>query len=139
VAAGAAFRSGERELAVTVAAAGALGLFGPVGESAADETVSVYRAVSLAENDDIAATGTLRPVAGSIEKGKWCSTSAEGAQKWGGYFYGNSPYKIVEIRLPRGVANRLYGWANLDDRGGAVFIDQADYGSISRMSTYSSH
>jgi hypothetical protein len=84
----------------------------------------VYRAVSIAEWQDIRAIGKLRPGPNSVE-GKWFADSAAGAIAHGQALFGRSEFRIVEVDVPDDVPS-LFQHPNLDGFGPARFVHADD-------------
>jgi hypothetical protein len=84
------------------------------------ETVTLYRAVSEAEWQQLMRTGKFEAVPSSLE-GKFFAESAEDAAQWGEMLEGASHYRIVEVNLPTSVANSLLRWEKLDGIGPARY------------------
>jgi hypothetical protein len=78
---------------------------------AAEDSVSLFRAVSRAEADDIATHGFRQAPDGRSYEGKLFATSAEDAARYGRINHGldNEPFHIVEASVPRSYADGLYG------------------------------
>jgi hypothetical protein len=79
-----------------------------------------YRAISLAERDDIRRTGRLRAGPNGCE-GKHLAHSADAARAWGWLLFGPEPHAIIRVMIPDAVAARLYSWPRLDGIGPASF------------------
>ena len=88
-------------------------------------TVTLYRAVSQAELDDIARSGGFRPSLHSMQ-GKWFAESADDAAAWGRAFYryGGGAFYIVQASVPRAVADRMFRHPRLDGIGPARYADE---------------
>ena len=84
------------------------------------ETVTLYRAVSEAEWQQLIRTGKFEAVPSSLE-GKFFAESAEDAAQWGEMLEGTSHYRIVEVVLPTSVAKSLLQWEKLDGIGPARY------------------
>jgi hypothetical protein len=84
------------------------------------ETVTLYRAVSEAEWQQLMRTGKFEAVPSSLE-GKFFAESAEDAAQWGEMLEGASHYRIVEVALPTNVARSLLRWEKLDGIGPARY------------------
>ena len=84
------------------------------------ETITLYRAVSEGEFQQLMRTGKFEVVPSSLE-GKFFAESAEDAAQWGEMLEGASHYRIVEIALPASVAQGLMRWEKLDGIGPARY------------------
>ena len=73
-------------------------------------STSIYRAVSTAEADDIAAHGFRQAPDGRSFEGKLFATSPEDAARFGRINYGldRTPFHVVEARVPTTYVNDLY-------------------------------
>ena len=98
----------SRGLADVGVAAGtsALGAVAAVGRGA-EGTVTLYRAVSTAERNDIVASGTFRAGGNSSVFGKWFAESAEDANTWGMKMYKGDPYHVVQAKVPQSIAAKM--------------------------------
>jgi hypothetical protein len=83
------------------------------------EIVTLYRAVSEGEFQQLVRTEKFEAVPSSLE-GKFFAESAEDAAQWG-EMLGASLYRIVEVALPASVAKSLLRWENLDGIGPARY------------------
>lgn len=81
-----------------------------VAAKGGDDTVSLFRAVSKAEADDIAGNGFRQAPSGLSYEGKLFATSADDAARYGRINYGQDgvPFHIVETRVPPSFADQLY-------------------------------
>ena len=84
------------------------------------EIVTLYRAVSEGEFQQLMRTGKFEVVPSSLE-GKFFAESAEDAAQWGEMLEGASHYRIVEIALPASVAQGLVRWEKLAGIGPARY------------------
>jgi hypothetical protein len=84
------------------------------------ETVTLYRAVSEVEWQQLVRTGKFEAVLSSLE-GKFFAESPEDAVQWGEMLEGASHYRIVEVDLPISVVNSLLRWEKLDGIGPARY------------------
>ncbi len=84
------------------------------------ETVTLYRAVSEGELQQIMRTGKFEAVPSSLE-GKFFAENAEDAAMWGETLEGTGQYRIVEVGLPISAAHNLLRWARLDGIGPARY------------------
>jgi hypothetical protein len=89
------------------------------------EIVTLYRAVSEGEFQQLVRTEKFEAVPSSLE-GKFFAESAEDAAQWG-EMLGASLYRIVEVALPASVAKSLLRWENLDG------IAPARYGELPQL------
>jgi hypothetical protein len=90
------------------------------------EIVTLYRAASEGEFQQLMRTGKFEAVPSSLE-GKFFAESAEDAAQWGEMLEGASHYRIVEVALPASVAKSLLRWEKLDG------IGPARYGELSQL------
>jgi len=81
-----------------------------VAANTGDDTVSLFRAVSKAEAEDIAGHGFRQAPSGLSYEGKLFATGADDAARYGRINYGQDgvPFHIVETRVPRSFADQLY-------------------------------
>ena len=84
------------------------------------ETVTLYRAVSEVEWQQLMRTGKFEAAPSSLE-GKFFAESVQDAAQWGEMLEGASRYRIVEVDLPTSMANRLLRWEKLDGIGPARY------------------
>jgi len=84
------------------------------------ETMTLYRAVSEVEFQQLMRTGKFAVVPSSLE-GKFVAESAEDAAQWGEMLEGASNYRIVEVEFPTSVAKSLLRWEKLDGIGPARY------------------
>jgi hypothetical protein len=80
--------------------------------------VTLYRAVSEGEFQQLMRTGKVEAIPSSLE-GKFFAESAEDAAQWGEMLEGASHSRIVEVALPASVAKSLLRWETLDGIGPA--------------------
>jgi len=79
----------------------------------ADDTMTLYRAVSPNELDDIMQTGIFRPdPGGKSMDAKWFSDTLAGAQRWGEAF--GEKFSIISVNVPKNVADEMTRIRNLD-------------------------
>ena len=83
-------------------------------------TVTLYRAVSEAEQQQLMRTGKFEAVPSSLE-GKFFAESAEDAAQWGEMLEGAGHYRIVGVTLPTSVTHSLLRWEKLDGIGPARY------------------
>ena len=83
-------------------------------------TVTLYRAVSEMDWQQLRRTGKLETVPYSLE-GKFFAESAQDAARWGEMLEGTGNYRIVEVELPACTANSLLRWERLDGIGPARY------------------
>jgi hypothetical protein len=84
------------------------------------EIVTLYRAVSEGEFQQLMRIGKFEAIPSSLE-GKFFAESAEDAAQWGEMLEGASHYRIVEVALPASVAKSLWRWEKLDGIGPARY------------------
>jgi hypothetical protein len=84
------------------------------------EIVTLYRAVSEGEFQQLMRTGKFEAVPSSLE-GKFFAESAEDAAQWGERLEGVGHYHIVEVALPARVAQGLVRWEKPDGIGPARY------------------
>ena len=84
------------------------------------EIVTLYRAVSEGEFQQLMRTGKFEAIPSSLE-GKFFAESAEDAAQWGEMLEGASHYRIVEVALLASVAESLLRWEKLDGIGPARY------------------
>ena len=84
------------------------------------ETITLYRAVSEGEFQQLMRTGKFEVVPSSLE-GKFFAESAEDAAQWGEMLEGASNYRIVEVEFPASVAKSLLRWEKLAGLGPARY------------------
>jgi hypothetical protein len=90
------------------------------------ETVTLYRAVSEAEWQQLMRIGKFEAVPGSLE-GKFFAESAEDAAQWGEILEWAGHYRIVEVELATSAANSFLRWEKLDG------IGPARYGTLHQL------
>lgn len=83
-------------------------------------TVTLYRAVSDVEWQQLRRTGKFATVPYSLE-GKFFAENAQDAAMWGEMLEGTGNYHIVEVELPACMANSLLRWERLDGIGPARY------------------
>jgi RHS repeat-associated protein len=105
---------------------GGLELLIPVGgeaKVAEEASVSLYRAVSQAEFDQLMETGVFHAGSNSLG-GKWFATTAANAAKWGEAMYRGEAFRIVEARVPRNVFEQMmHMTGRFDGIGPAVYAE----------------
>ena len=84
------------------------------------ETVTLYRAVSEVEYQQLIRTGKFTAVPSSLE-GEFFAESAEDAAQWGERLEGAGNYRIVEVEFFTSVAENLLRWEKLDGIGPARY------------------
>ena len=84
------------------------------------EIVTLYRAVSEGEFQQLMRTRKFEAVPSSLE-GKFFAESAEDAAQWGEMLEGASHYRIVEVEFFTSVAENLLRWEKLDGIGPARY------------------
>jgi hypothetical protein len=87
--------------------------------------VRLFRAVGPLELADIQASGVLRPGPPSYQ-GKWFAESAEHARAWGQVLQRltGEAFEVVQVELPREVADQMFRIAALDGIGPARFANE---------------
>ena len=90
------------------------------------ETVTLYRAISEAEWQQLMHTGKFEAVLSSLE-GKFFAESAEDAAQWGERLEGAGNYRIVEVEFSNSAAEKLLRWEKLDG------IGPARYGELQQL------
>ncbi len=86
------------------------------------ETVTLYRAVSEAEFQQLMSTGRFETAPHALE-GKFFAECAEDAAIWGEVLEGAGRYRIIEVALSASVANELLRWERLDGIGPARYAE----------------
>lgn len=87
------------------------------------DDVTLYRAVCLAEYQDLRRTRRFGTVPGSLE-GKWFATTHDDAVAWGKLFARISgEFRIIRAIFPRTLAERFQYRPRLDGIGPAYFAD----------------
>jgi hypothetical protein len=94
-------------------------LFGKAGV-AAEETATLYRAVTDAELKQIQKTGTFEAGANSLG-GKWFAETMDHARQWGNAMNGAGASTILQVQLLRSQASQLMRLERLDGIGPAVY------------------
>jgi hypothetical protein len=84
------------------------------------ETVTLYRAVSELEYQQLLRTGKFATVPGSLE-GKFFAETASDAAQWGERLEDAGNYRIVEVEFSTRVAENLLRWEKLDGIGPARY------------------
>ena len=84
------------------------------------ERMTLYRAVSEEEFQQLMMTGTFETVPYALE-GKFFAEHPEHAAMWGGALTRGGAYRIVEAELPAHVANSMLRWERLDGIGPACY------------------
>jgi len=107
----------------------ALGIFvvgmapGPNPARAADEMVTLFRAVDEAEFQQILGpngTNAFEAAPNSLG-GKWLAESAEDAARWGEVMNGSDGFRLLEVELPAQQADNLMRYERLDGIGPARY------------------
>ncbi|MBL8263531.1 MAG: RHS repeat-associated core domain-containing protein [Xanthomonadaceae bacterium] len=103
---------------------GGLGLLGTGGLSSVGGpgTVTLYRAVTQAEASSIAATGRFSMGPNSLG-GKFFAETLEHAKKWGDSMNGPGVSQIIQVKLPKQIADQLMRWERLDGIGPARYAE----------------
>ncbi|MGB1250965.1 MAG: hypothetical protein ACPG8W_10155, partial [Candidatus Promineifilaceae bacterium] len=78
------------------------------------DMITLYRAVSPKELDDVVSHQAFRPDPGfrSMDA-KWFSETLEGAERWGQIMF--DEFHIVSTTIPKNVADSMYKVRNLDN------------------------
>ncbi len=92
-----------------------------VGGRAADESITLYRAVSAAEHSDVVASGAMKAGENSFATGKWFAESADDAMTWGRRMDGEGQFRVLQVTFPRSVADQFMRYERLDGIGPARF------------------
>ena len=90
-------------------------------------SVKLYRAAGLAEWTDIQVFGGFRSIPSAMQ-GHWFAESATDAILWGQRLYQvlGQPFVVVEVEVPRAVADSLFRLPHLDNIGPARFAEAAE-------------
>ncbi|WP_089943225.1 hypothetical protein [Candidatus Entotheonella palauensis] len=84
------------------------------------ETVTLYRAVSEEELQQLLSTGKFDIAPNALE-GKFFAEHPEHAIAWGEALEGAGQYRVMEVDLSARVADELMRWARLDGIGPARY------------------
>lgn len=108
-----------------------------VAANGAEDSVSLFRAVSKGEADDIAGFGFRQAPNGRSYEGKLFATTAEDAARYGRINYGQDsvPFHIVETRVPRSFADQLY--TGTADRMTFRAVDPGQLSDLNRLGSTS--
>lgn len=82
--------------------------------------MQLYRAVSNEEYDQLMHTRQFEATPNALE-GKWFAETLDHAVRWGELFYGDQPFRVVEITLADTVAESFFRLEKLDGIGAARF------------------
>lgn len=99
------------------------GGFGGVGRSG---TTTLYRAVSEAEAASIRVAGKFSAGPNSLG-GKWFAESLEHAKQWGEALNGEGRSRLLEVKLPKPIADQFMRLERLDG------IGPARYGELNQL------
>ena len=112
----------------------ATGPAGIVRSTAARGTVTLYRAVSEAEALSIREIGAFSAGPNSLG-GKWFAETVEDARRWGEALNGPGLSRILEVTLPKSIADKLLRLERLDGIGPARYgeLDQLNEAVIREM------
>jgi hypothetical protein len=88
----------------------------------------VFRAVSLAQAEQIRRTGSFETVPQGCE-GKHFADTIESARKFGDRLFGGTGYRIVEAEVPDDSPSQ-YRWPNLDECGSARYLAIEDLSGV---------
>jgi hypothetical protein len=91
------------------------------GAGTTAEMTTLYRAVSEAEYEDLAANQIFRAGPNSIEGGKFFAESAEDAAAWGKELQGPGNFRIIGVEFPKSAADTFMRWQRLDSIGPARY------------------
>src|SRR6476620_1076789 len=89
----------------------------------------LYRAVSVAEYDDLRVLNRFRPGPNSLE-GKWFADSYDGVLLHADAHYPDCDWLIVAAEVPDAVLIGAFRLANLDGFGPATYLDESELGGI---------
>jgi hypothetical protein len=95
----------------------------------ASRSIHLYRAISVAEANDLFGCRVFRASPQGIESGKWFAMTNEHAIAWARLFelaFGERGHKVVEIDLPEEIYNRSVVFPRLDGIGPAIFVEMSD-------------
>ncbi len=94
-------------------------------KAVAQETATLFRAVTQGELNQVQRTGTFEAGPNSLG-GKWFAETLEHARQWGDAMNGKGASTILEVQLPRSQADRLMRMERLDGIGPARYgeLDQ---------------
>jgi hypothetical protein len=97
-------------------------------------TTTLYRAVSEAEALSVRSTGAFSAGPNSLG-GKWFAESLEHAKQWGDLLNGKGASRILEVVLPKSVADKLMRMERLDGIGPARYgeLDQLEQAIIREL------
>lgn len=99
---------------------------GGLGSVGKNGTTTLYRAVSEAEAVSIGATGRFSAGQNSLG-GKWLAETVEHAKQWGDALNGPGLSKLMEVKLPKPIADKLMRLERLDG------IGPARYGELNQL------
>ena len=91
----------------------------------AASTITLYRAVGMAEFNQIQRTGTFAAGPNSLS-GKWFAESADDAARWGATFGDEGGYRVVSTTVDRSQADSWLRHQNLDGIGPARYGELED-------------
>ncbi len=102
--------------------------------TAEGDSVSIFRAVSRTELEDIQAFGGFRQaMSGRSYESKLFATTAEDARRFGEMLYGSEQFYIVEATVPRTFAERLFRTPM--DRMATVSVDVTQLAEFNSLVT----
>jgi hypothetical protein len=84
------------------------------------EEILLYRAMCVAEFEDIIQTGVFKSGPNSLE-GKWFAERGNHAFAWGKLLFSNEDFCIIQARFPKGRIEEFERWPNLDGIGPARY------------------
>ncbi len=96
--------------------------------SLAEESTTLYRAVSHAEFEQMMRTGTFEAGPNSLG-GKFFAETAEHAAQWGQILEGKGGFRIVDAKIPTVQADRFMRWERLDNIGPARYGELHELGN----------
>lgn len=99
---------------------------GGIGAVEKSGTTTLYRAVSEMEAISVRATGKFSAGPNSLG-GKWLAESLEHAKQWGDLLNGKGVSKLLEVKLPKPLADQFMRIERLDG------IGPARYGELSQL------
>lgn len=91
-----------------------------------EETVTLFRAGTRDEIGQVLADQAFKPGENSLS-GKWFAESADDAAKWGELMEGPGNYVVIQVQVPKGVADDMLRLERLDG------IGPARYGELNQV------
>lgn len=86
-------------------------------------SVTLYRAVSVAELEQLITTGVFKAGSNSGGFGKHFASTAEDAASWGNAMDGPNNFHVVAVEFPKGLPKVEQYWNRLDGIGPAYHIE----------------